>query len=249
VLRDGATPEQAKAVGATFADQVSAKDFSGFEVGLIVQYRVVGTMNHVPLTSSAAFAFTDANRPDNQTADSLAEWLAVAQSPGVQSARFGERVGITVDQSATDGDLQALVRNDPGLDRATWTLIGGSLRQVSPNDPEYPEAYDVTGMLPDAALRQLWRDIVAEVGAVGEVKAETDMARGQNPTTVTVNFRTARAREQNLAQAWMVLPLLEKLPQPAKVDFDGAVFTFGGCSPPGAGSDLEKELRQKYEKC
>ena len=50
----------------------------------------------------------------------------------------------------------------------------------------------------------------------------------------------------------MVLPLLEKLPSPVKVDFDGAVFVIGGCSEPGPGhtsSDLEAELRGKYEKC
>lgn len=249
VLADGAAPEQAKAVGATFVEAMNTKDFTGADVGLEVRYRVVDAMNHVPLTSSATFAFTDAHRPDGQTADSLREWLAVAQSPGVQSARFGERVGITVDQAATDGDLPALVRSHPGLDRATWTLVGGSPRQVSPNTPDYPEAYDVTGMVPNVALGRLWRDIVAEVGAAGEVRAETDTARAPNPTTVTLNFATPRDREENLGQAWMVLPLLEKLPQPAKVDFDGALFVFGGCSAPGTGSDLETELRQKYEKC
>lgn len=231
---------------------MSIKDFSGLNVGLTVEYRVVDAINHVPLTSSAEYGFTDGERPTGQVADSLKEWLAVAQSPGVQSVRVGERVGITVDQAATDGDLQALVRNHPMAGRATWSLVGGSLGVVSPNDPDFPEEYDVTGMVPDAAMRKLWRDIVAEVGAVGGVRADTDTARTPNPTIVTVNFLTPREREQNLAQAWMVLPLLEKLPQPAKVDFAGAVFVFGGCSAPGGGnasSDLETELRRKYEKC
>lgn len=254
VLRDDATPQQAQAIGATFTDLVNARDFSAFEVDLEVKYRVVDAMNHVPLTSSAAFALGEADSPTSAVvSDSLREWLDIARSPGVQSARLGERVGVTIDQAATDGDLQTLLKNHPDLDSATWTVVGGSLRQVSINDPDYPEAYDVVGMLPDETLRALWGRIVAEVGAAGEVSAKTDMAQkdpAKPPTTVNVNFPTSRDREQNLAQAWMALPLLEKMPLPARVDFDGAVFVIGGCSATGPGSSaLETELRHKYEKC
>ena len=108
------------------------------------------------------------------------------------------------------------------------------------------------GLVPDAALRDLWNRIVAEVGSAGEVSAQTDMSHRETPTTVDVNFLTSRDREQNLAQAWMVLPLLEKLPQQAKVDFGGALFVIGGCTPADAGRNpipLEVELRQKFEKC
>lgn len=253
VLRDEATPAQAAAVGSTFTDLVESKDFSAVAVELVVKYRVVATMNRVPLTSSATFVFGQENRP-TRISDSLREWLEIVRSPGVQSARLGEpgpAFGITVGQGATDGDLQTLRRTHPKLDTATWTVVGGSIKEVATNEPDYPETYDVTGMVPDESLRKLWRDIVAEVGSAGEVAAKTDMGTSP-PTTVTVNFPTSRDREQNLAQAWMVLPLLEKLPQPARVDFAGAVFLIGGCSKADSGpasSELEAELRRKYEKC
>ena len=185
----------------------------------------------------------------------LKEWLGIAQSPGVQSVRLNRPEGtveITVDQNARDADLQALAKTFPDLDRAQWVLTGGNLMQTAPFAEDYPEAYWFTGMTPDAALRDLWKQIVAEVGAAGEVSAETDMSHKDIPTTVVVNFPTSRDREQNLAQAWMVLPLLQKLPQPAKVDFAGALFTIGGCSPGEAGRStlpLEIELREKFEKC
>jgi hypothetical protein len=161
-------------------------------------------------------------------------------------------VEITVDPNAKDGDLPALVKNHPDLDGAQWIVTGGNLTQTSLFAADYPGVYRVVGMIPDAALRELWKQIVAEVGAAGGVSADTDMSHRDVPTTVGVNFVTSRDREQNLAQTWMVLPLLAKLPQPAKVDFDGALFTIGGCTPVEAGRNpipLEVELRQKYEKC
>lgn len=253
VLHANATPGQAEALGKTFADMVKAQDFSAFDVALEVKYRVIDRMNRVPMTS-AATAGLDHGKDDGLPA-ALKEWLGIAQSPGVQSVRLNRPEGtveITVDQNARDGDLQALAKTFPDLDRAQWVLTGGNLMQTAPFAEDYPEAYWFTGMTPDAALRDLWKQIVAEVGAAGEVSAETDMSHKDIPTTVVVNFPTSRDREQNLAQAWMVLPLLQKLPQPAKVDFAGALFTIGGCSPGEAGRStlpLEIELREKFEKC
>jgi hypothetical protein len=253
VLRDDATPEQAQTVGKTFADMVTANDFGGFGVTLVVKYRVIDRMNQVPLTSAATLSLDTDGRDEVPAA--LREWLTIAQSPGVHSVRLSRPDGaveITVDPNANDGDLQALAKNHPDLDHAQWVVTGGSLTQTSPFATDYPEVYRVQGTIPDAALRDLWRQIVAEVGAAGEVSARTDLSQKDIPTTVDVNFVTARDREQNLAQAWMVLPLLQKLPQPAKVDFGGALFTIGGCSPADAGRStdaLEIELRQKFEKC
>jgi hypothetical protein len=254
VLHNDATPAQARAVGEKFTDLVEAADFSAFEVDLAVKYRVIDIMNQVPLTSSARFTVGGTNPP---AADGLREWLEIAQSPGVQSVRLNppEPVGITIDPVATDRDLQALLKAHPDLNSATWTVVGGSPREVSRNAPDYPEVYQVIGMLPDAGLRSLWGQIVAEVGAAGGVSAKTDVAQkdlAAPPTVVDVNFPTSRDREQNLAQAWMVLPLLAKLPLPAKVDFDGAVFVIGGCSSPASrnsSSGTEAELRRKSEKC
>ncbi len=253
VLRDDATPEQAQELGKTFADSIAQKDFSADDVALEVKYRVVDRMNRVPSTSSAAISLDHGNGAGVPAA--LKEWLGIAQSPGVQSVRLNRPEGaveITVDQNAKDGDLAALAKTYPDLDHAQWILTGGNLMQTKPFAEDYPEVYRIAGMVPDVALRDLWKKIVAEVGAAGEVSAETDMSRRETPTTVDVNFVTSRDREKNLAQAWMVLPLLEKLPQRAKVDFDGALFTIGGCTPADAGRNpdrLEVELRQKYEKC
>lgn len=254
VLRENATPDQAQALGATFADMVAAKDFSAFDVTLEVKYRVADRMNNVPMTSSAVVSLDHGNGAGLPAA--LQEWLSIAQSPGVQSVRMTRAeegaVEVTVEQSAADGALQSLVRAHPVLDRAQWVVTGGNLTQTDPFAADYPGVYRVKGMIPDAALRDLWGKVVAEVGAAGGVNAETDMSRNDIPTTVTVNFLTSRDREQNLAQAWMVIPLLQKLPQPARVDFDGALFTIGGCTPGEAGTStltLEAELRQKFEKC
>jgi copper chaperone CopZ len=253
VLRDSATPDQAQAVGKTFADLVKANDFAASDVALEVKYRVVDRINRVPQTSSATVSLDRGNGDGLPAA--LKEWLSIAQSPGVQSARVSRPEGtveITVDRDATDGDLPALAKTYPDLDRAQWVLTGGNLTQTKPFAGDYPEVYRVQGMIPDAALREVWKQIVAEVGAAGEVGAQTDMSRKDIPTTVDVNFPTSRDREQDLAQAWMVLPLLQKLPQQAKVDFGGALFVIGGCTPGEAGrstDQLEVELRQKYEKC
>lgn len=260
VLKDNATPDEAQALGATFSDMVAAKGFSVSDVVLEVRYRVVDRMNNVPMTSSATVSLENGNGVGLPAA--LDEWLGIAQSPGVQSFRLiradgegadGEgAVELTVDQDAKDGDLQALTKAHPVLDRARWVVTGGSLTQTDPFAPDYPGVYQVKGMIPDTALRELWSRIVAEVGAAGGANAETDMSLRDIPTTVNVNFLTSRDREQNLAQAWMVLPLLQKLPQPAKVDFDGALFTIGGCTTGQAGRStlpLEVELRQKFEKC
>jgi len=252
VLRDSATPDQAQAVGKTFADLVKAKDFAASDVALVVKYRVVDRINRVPQTSSATVSLGRGNGDGLPAA--LKEWLSIAQSPGVQSARVSRPEGtveITVDRDATDGDLSALAKTYPDLDRAQWVLTGGNLTQTKPFAGDYPEVYRVQGMIPDAALREVWKQIVAEVGAAGEVGAQTDMSRKGVPTTVDVNFPTSRDREQDLAQAWMVLPLLQKLPQQAKVDFGGALFVIGGCTPGEAGrstDQLEVELRQKYDK-
>ena len=253
VLREDATPEQAQAVGTTFADMVTANDFSAFDVTLEVKYRVVDRMNQVPLTSAATVSLDHGTSQGLPGA--LKEWLGIAQSPGIQSVRMNrpeEAVEITVDPKAKDGDLQALATTYPDVARAQWAVTGGSLSETSPFAEDYPEVYRVQGMIPDAALRDLWTQIVAEVGAAGEVSAHTDMSHKDVPTTVDVNFLTSRSREQNLAQAWMVLPLLQKLPQKATVDFDGALFVIGGCTPGEAGRStlpLEVELRQKFEKC
>lgn len=253
VLHDNATPDQAQELGKTFADSVVAEHLSGADTTLEVKYRVVDRMNQVPLTSSATIGLDHGNGDGLPAA--LKEWLAIAQSPGVHSVRLNRPDGtveITVDQSAKDGDLSALAKTYPDLDRAQWILTGGNLTQTKPFAEDYPEVYRVAGMIPDAALRELWKQIVAEVGASGEVSAQTDMSHKDIPTTVTVNFPTSRDREQDLAQAWMVLPLLQKLPQQAKVDFDGALFVIGGCTPGEAGRStlpLEIELRQKFEKC
>ena len=253
VLHDNATPEQAQVVGKTFADMVTAKGLSAFDVALEMKYRVVDRMNQVPMTSSATVRLDHGNGDGLPT--TLNEWLSIAQSPGVQSVRLSRPQGtveITVDQNAKDGDVQALAKAYPDLDRAQWVLTGGNLTATSPFAADYPEVYRVRGLVPDAALRDLWNRIVAEVGSAGEVSAQTDMSHRETPTTVDVNFLTSRDREQNLAQAWMVLPLLEKLPQQAKVDFGGALFVIGGCTPADAGRNpipLEVELRQKFEKC
>ncbi len=255
VLKENATPAQAQALGQTFADMVAAKDFSAFDVILEVRYRVVDRMNNVPMTSSATVGLDHGDGAGLPAA--LADWLSIAQSPGVQSFRMSKADGdgaveITVDPNAKDADLQALAKSRPALDRAEWVVTGGNLTQTDPFAEDYPGVYRVKGMIPDAALRQLWGQIVAEVGAAGGVNGETDMSRKDIPTNVEVNFLTSRNREQNLAQAWMVLPLLQKLPQQAKVDFAGALFVIGGCLQGEEAKStlpLEVELRQKFEKC
>ena len=255
VLKDNATPDQAQALGKTFADLVAAKDFSAFDVILEVKYRVVDRINHVPMTSAATIGLPHGDGAGLPAA--LQEWLSIAQSPAVQSFRMSQADGegtveVTVDQNAKDTDLQALAKARPVLYHAQWIVTGGNLTQTDPFAEDYPGVYRVKGMIPDTALRELWGRIVAEVGAAGGVTGETDMSRKEIPTTVEVNFLTSRNREQNLAQAWMVLPLLQKLPQQAKVDFDGALFVIGGCLPGEGGKStapLEVELREKYEKC
>jgi hypothetical protein len=260
VLADSATPEQAQAVGQAFTES-AGRDLADSDVDFTVDYRVVDR-EHPPLTSTANFRFAGPDRPATQTVtDALREWLTVAQSPGVQSAVFDQppagprAVRITVDRGAKDAELQALVRDHPDLATATWAVVGGSLTEASPLAADYPEVYTVTGMVPDERLRELWRHIVSSLGETGIASADTDMSRVADklpPTNVVVNFPSSRNREQSVATAWLMLPLLQGLPQPAKVDFNGDMFTMGGCSGPDdavSGSHRQAELRSKFERC
>lgn len=259
VLDRNATPEQAAALGSTMTELLSGKDFTDCVITLAVDYRVIDGAGSLPVTSTARWAFGPGDRPTTLS-ESLREWLTVAQSPGVQSAGVSQPPSdvdsafrVTVDNAANDPDLQALVRNHPELEAATWVVIAGTPTQASVHAEDHPEVYRLTGMVPDAKLRERWSEIVAKLGGAGEVAARTDLARKDGPPTrVDVNFPTSLNREQSLAQAWMMLPLLAGLPQPAKVNFNGDMFTMGGCSGPDAQStrsDLEKELRAKFERC
>lgn len=259
VLDRGATPEQAQALGRTLTELVNRKDFTDSDVTLAVDYRVIDGAGSVPVGSGAHFTFEPGDRPTTLP-DSLREWLTVAQSPGVQSAGMSHppaegdsEFRVTVDNAADDGDLQNLIDNHPDLKSATWVVVAGTPTQASVHAEDHPEVYELTGMVPDAKLRERWSEIVAQLGGAGEVVARTDLARQDGPpTTVDVNFPTSLNREQSVAQAWMMLPLLEGLPQPVKVNFNGDMFVMGGCSGEDAQStrsDLEKELRQKFERC
>lgn len=264
VLDHNATPEQAHAIGSRFDELVHTKDFADSEIDLVVQYHVVDGAGNLPVTSSARFDYPPGQWPTTLP-DALREWLTIAQSPGVQSAGVtqpaadgspaGNAFRVTVDKSAKDEDLQALVRNHPHLNGAAWVLVAGTYTRGSVHEPDHPEVYQLIGMIPDQRLRELWSRIVAELGAAGEVAARTDLsgnAATRPPTTVNVNFPSATKREEDLAQGWMTLTLLEGLPKPAKVDFNGDIFILGGCSAPDAPSthsDLEKELRHKFERC
>lgn len=260
VLERNASPEQAQALGRTLTELMNGKDFAdSTAITLAVDYRVIDGAGSVPVTSTARFAFGPGDRPTTLP-ETLREWLTVAQAPGVQSAGVNQPLSeddsefrVTVDNAATDDDLQALVRNHPELESATWAVVAGSPTQASVHAEDHPEVYRLTGMVPDAKLRERWSEIVAKLGGAGEVVARTDMGRNDGPpTTVNVNFPTSLNREQSVAQTWMMLPLLEGLPQPAKVNVHGDMFTMGGCSgadAPSARSDFEKELRQKFERC
>lgn len=262
VLANTATAEQAGAVGKAFTESAGSADL---DVDLTVDYRVVDR-DRPPLTSTANFRFAGPDRPTVQTVtDALREWLTIAQSPGVQSVGFdqprpggpaGSRaVRITVERGAKDDELQALVRDHPDLATATWTVVGGSLTSASPLAADYPEVYTVTGMVPDERLRELWRRIVSSLGETGIAAADTDMSRVASklpPTNVVVNFPSSRNREQSVATAWLMLPLLQGLPQPARIDFNGDIFTMGGCSgadDSSSGSKRQAELRTKFERC
>ncbi len=262
VLANAATPDQAEAIGKAFTESAGPTDF---DVDLTVDYRVVDR-ERPPLTSTANFHFAGPDRPTVQSiAGALREWLTVAQSPGVQSVGFdqpaadgpaGSRaVRITVARGAKDAELQALVRDHPDLATATWTVVGGSLTEGSPLAADYPEVYTITGIVPDERLRELWRRIVSSLGETGVAAADTDMSRVASklpPTNVVVNFPSSRNREQSVATAWLMLPLLQGLPQPAKVDFNGDIFTMGGCSgadDSSSGSARQAELRTKFERC
>lgn len=253
VMRDNATPDQAAAVGETLSERLTESGLATSDVTLEVKYRVQDRMNNIPLSSIAMFAVDPAGRP--AMADGLHEWLAIAQSPGVQSVRLnrpGNAVDITIATDATDSGLAALVAAHPDARGAEWIVVGGSITETSIYAAGHPEAYRVKGTIPDATLRDTWTRIVGEVGATGQITAETDMSRTDVRTTVDLNFPTSRDNEQGIAQAWLAIPLMEKLPQPARVDFDGATFMLGGCSaaePDRTSPPLETELRQKYEKC
>ncbi|WP_313675994.1 hypothetical protein [Mycolicibacterium sp.] len=264
VLANAATADQAEAIGKAFAESAGS-DLADVDVDLTVDYRVV-ERERPPLTSTANFHFAGPDRPTVQgVTEALREWLTVAKSSGVQSVGFeqpaaggpaGSRaVRITVARGAKDTELQALVRDHPDLATATWTVVGGSLTEASPLAADYPEVYTVTGMVPDERLRELWRRIVSSLGENGIAAADTDMSRVASklpPTNVVVNFPSSRNREQSVATAWLMLPLLQGLPQPARVDFNGDLFTMGGCSgadDSSSGSARQAELRTKFERC
>ncbi|MCW1957327.1 MAG: hypothetical protein KIH64_002015 [Mycobacterium sp.] len=237
-----ATPAQAAAVGQTFTDLIDKDGFSDSQVHLKVDYRATMSM------SSAEFSFED--RPSSTAvSDSLRDWLAIARSAGVAAVNWSEGLKVTVGPVAKDSDLRAIAQNHP---KVVWILIG----LVDPLDvaskADLRETYEVTGMVPDQKLRDRWNEIVAELGDVGHVAARTDAA-GNPPTNVTVNIPTTSGnQQQNLAQAWMTFPLLNGLPLPARVQFGSDIFTIGGCTPPDprhGSSELEAELRRKFERC
>ncbi|MFM9032948.1 MAG: hypothetical protein ACKOQ4_01410 [Mycobacterium sp.] len=253
VLDQTAVPEQAGAVGRSFTELVNQKGLADSDVSLDVEY--LATIEK----STATVSFDD--HPDPLLISGLLrDWLGVARSAGVAGVDLVEPESgsapsrlfrVTVGPAATDGDLRTLVQNHPDLQSAVWVLVG----LVDPFDSspgERDETYEVTGMIPGARLRERWNQIVGKLGAAGTVHASTDTAMSP-PTNVTVNIPTSYGdRAVAQAQAWMMFPLLEGLPLPARVEYGGDIFTVGGCTPPDprhARSELEAELRRKFERC
>lgn len=240
VLDPTATPPQGAELGRTVTELLDRNGFTGAHATLTVDYPATVAK------SSARFSF---DGPPSAVSDALGEWLDIARSAGVASVNWVDGLQVTVGPAATDGDLRGIAQKRPNV---TWILIGLVDPLDSASRADLHETYEVRGMVPDQKLRDRWNQIVAELGAVGQVNARSQV--GANPPTdVTVNIPTAYGdRSQSLAQAWMTFPLLQGLPLPARVEFGGDVFTIGGCTPVDpahAASNLEAELRQKFERC
>ena len=237
-----AGPEQGAAVGRTFTDLVDKNGFDNSEVRLTVEYPATIS------TSTAEFSFDD--RPSAEAvSDSLRDWLDIARSAGVAAVDWRDGLRVTVGPVAKDTDLKAIAADHPEV---TWLLIGLVDPLDSASRADLRETYEVTGMVPDQRLRDRWNEIVAELGDVGHVAARTGAA-ATPPTEVTINIPTTSGNpRQSLAQAWMTFPLIDGLPLPARVQYGGDIFTVGGCTPPDAqhgSSELEAELRAKFERC
>lgn len=269
-LVDTATDTQTAAMGRTFVDRMRAADFAEFDVNLTVTYKANNDPGAAAPGSTAMFAYHFDRRPrggpsSSDVADSLSLWLQVAQSPpsaGVlldQPAWGGpdnsRNINVYLGSSVNDAAIADLTRAHPELTAATWQI-----NIPSPEKYRHPRTYKIRGPFPGQHRRELWQQIVDQLGPTDTAEASTDTIdthAGLAPTTVEIDVQSGPDEAQRFDRtAHAVTPLLPGLGPPILLRLTARVdqikFTIGGCDPPEPHhlpSALETELRRQYQHC
>lgn len=270
VLTDNASDTQAAGVGRTFVDRVRAANFAEFNVTLTVAYKASNDANATVPGSSAIFAYqfdrTGHGGPSSsQVADSLALWLQIAQSPATTGVLLNQpswagppssrSITVYLSSSVADAAIAGLIHAHPELVSATWQVNTPAANRFG-----QPRTYAVRGPFPDQRRRELWQQIIDQIGPDDGAQASTDtidVHPGVAPTRVEIDLASGRDEQQRFEHvAHTVTPLLPGLGLPISfrlmAHVDQIEFTLGGCDRPDTHrtpSPLENELRQQFQHC
>ncbi|ORA37479.1 hypothetical protein BST20_13615 [Mycobacterium branderi] len=269
-LADNASDTQAADVGRTFVDRMRAADFAEFHVELAVTYKASSDANTTAPGSSATFTYqfsrTGRGGPSSsQVADSLALWLQVGQSPATTGVLLNQpswggppssrSITVYLPPSVTDAAIADLIHAHSELARATWQVNSPAANRFG-----QPRTYAVRGPFPDQRRRELWQQILNQIGPDDGAQATTDTIEVHPevaPTRVEIDVASGRDEQQRFEHiAHTVTPLLPGLGLPISFRLmayvDQIEFTLGGCDRPDprhTSSPLENELRRQFQRC
>jgi hypothetical protein len=274
-LAETVSDTQAAAVGSTFVDRMRAADFGGFDVILNVAYPANNSRATKTSDSHASFQYHFRSAPESalhnpspssaEVASGLALWLQAAQSPATvgaalhQEASTGtgsrQSIVVSISSSVDDKAIAELIDAHPALRAATWKS------SIPPGAaPREFRVYRIRGQFPDRRRRELWQQILGQLGPDDDGDAVTDPAGAQASgalTNVKIDLWAkpqTSERVEGITRA--VLPLLPGLGSPVRVNIFSYTASIelilGGCSQPAPNhrpSTLEVELRRQYERC
>jgi hypothetical protein len=203
-------------------------------------------------------------------------WMGVVRAPGVQSARLSIPAGrypenypegeenfglsVTVEPDSADAQImdldrrfRALSEQSPALRETTWLMYTGSADRKNLDDPRDFRAYRL-GIPPTTAVKNLISRIVEAFGAGVGVRANApaDTKRFGWAMEIDVPLSDGPDRYETLMRKVAFIPLVRELPGPVLVRLGADTVIVGGCTKTNRKnqpSELESDLRKKYETC
>ena len=203
-------------------------------------------------------------------------WMDVVRSPGVQSARLSIPAGrypenypkdeenfglsVTVEPDSTDAQImdldrrfRALSEQSPALRETTWLVYTGSADRKNIDDPRDFRAYRL-GIPPTTEVKNLISRIVDAFGEGVDVRANAPAETKHFGWAMEIDVPLSDGpdRYETLMRKVAFIPLVRELPGPGLVRLGTDTVIVGGCTTTNnknQPSELEAELRRKYEKC
>jgi len=203
-------------------------------------------------------------------------WMDVVRAPGVQSARLdipagrypenypeGEEnfgLSVTVEPDSTDAQImdldrrfRALSEQSPALRETWWLVYTGSADRKNLDDPRDFHSY-LLGIPPTAEAKNLISRIVDAFGAGVGVRANAPAETKHFgwAMEIDVPLPDGPDRYETLMRKIAFIPLVRELPGPVLVRLGADTVIVGGCTKTNhknQPSELEADLRKKYETC